>query len=246
MPPRTREKRAQGDFHDVTSPNTTLPRAVQPASDQRPSTCRAMTMRWTWLVPLIDLRDLGVAHHPLDREVLDISGPTQQLDRVRRHLHRDIGGEALRRRPKNDRSRSPRSDFAAATYTSCRAASSSIAMSASMNCNPLKLRDRLPELLALLDIGDRDVERPLRHPDRLGADRDPVWSRVFSAILVPRRVPRSSVRRDRAVVEEQFPRRRSLDPEFALLLTEGEPGSDFSTTNADTLAPRRPPGRSPP
>jgi len=34
---------------------------------------------------------------------------------------------------KNERSASPRSDLAAATYTICRAASSDIAMSASMN-----------------------------------------------------------------------------------------------------------------
>ena len=47
---------------------------------------------------LVDLGDLGVAHHPLDREVLRVAGAAEQLHRVGGDLHRDIGGEALRRR----------------------------------------------------------------------------------------------------------------------------------------------------
>ena len=44
-------------------------------------------------------------------------------------------------------------------------------MSASMNCTPWKSADRLAELLAVLGVGDRRVQRALRDADRLRADR---------------------------------------------------------------------------
>ena len=47
---------------------------------------------------LVDLGDLGVAHHPLDREVLGVAGAAEQLDGVGGHLHGDVGGERLGRR----------------------------------------------------------------------------------------------------------------------------------------------------
>src|SRR3954453_19838617 len=46
---------------------------------------------------LVDLGDLGVAHHALHREVLRVTGPAEELDRVRGHLHGDVGRERLRR-----------------------------------------------------------------------------------------------------------------------------------------------------
>ena len=39
---------------------------------------------------LVDLRDLGVAHHPFHREVTGVTVATQQLDRVGGHLHGDV------------------------------------------------------------------------------------------------------------------------------------------------------------
>src|SRR5271167_4332098 len=40
---------------------------------------------------LIDLGDLGVAHHPFNREVLRVAGAAEQLHGVGGDLHRDIG-----------------------------------------------------------------------------------------------------------------------------------------------------------
>src|SRR5450759_1765125 len=47
---------------------------------------------------LIYLGDLGVAHHPLDREVLDVPRASEELDRIGRDLHGHVRGEALGRR----------------------------------------------------------------------------------------------------------------------------------------------------
>src|SRR5690349_18192950 len=44
---------------------------------------------------LVDLGDLRVAHHPLEREVARVAGAAEQLDGVGRDLHRDVGGVAL-------------------------------------------------------------------------------------------------------------------------------------------------------
>jgi hypothetical protein len=70
------------------------------------------------------------------------------------------------------RSGSPRSDLAAATYTGRRAASSVIAMSAIMNWSPRKSAMRLPNCWRTVTLAEREVERPLRDPDSLGANRD--------------------------------------------------------------------------
>src|SRR5215213_3957142 len=47
---------------------------------------------------LVDLGDLGVAHHALDREVLGVAGAAEELDGVGGDLHGDVGGEGLGRR----------------------------------------------------------------------------------------------------------------------------------------------------
>ena len=44
---------------------------------------------------LVDLGDLGVAHHPLDRVVADVAVAAEQLDGVGGDLHRHVGCEAL-------------------------------------------------------------------------------------------------------------------------------------------------------
>src|SRR6266516_6462086 len=48
--------------------------------------------------PLVYLSELRIPHHPLDRVVLDIPVPAEQLNRVRGYLHRRIGREAFARR----------------------------------------------------------------------------------------------------------------------------------------------------
>src|SRR5215213_6556108 len=45
---------------------------------------------------LVDLGDLGVAHHPLDGEVLGEAVAAEQLNGIGRDLHGHVGGVALR------------------------------------------------------------------------------------------------------------------------------------------------------
>src|SRR3954451_5963908 len=47
---------------------------------------------------LVDLRDLGVAHHALDRILVDIAVAAEHLNRLDRHRHRGVRGEQLRHR----------------------------------------------------------------------------------------------------------------------------------------------------
>src|ERR1700739_4574612 len=44
---------------------------------------------------LVDLRDLGVAHHPLHRIFLDVAVAAEDLDGLDRDLHRRVGAEQL-------------------------------------------------------------------------------------------------------------------------------------------------------
>src|SRR6478735_2280583 len=47
---------------------------------------------------LVDLRDLGVAHHALERIVLDVAVAAEHLDALDGDLHRGVGGKELRHR----------------------------------------------------------------------------------------------------------------------------------------------------
>src|ERR1017187_5838856 len=88
---------------------------ISPRTDQRASTVSAsrkldetITFRRSLLEQLpghhgpldlvgalVDLGDLRVPHHSLDRVIADVSVAAEQLHRVGGHLHRDVGGEAL-------------------------------------------------------------------------------------------------------------------------------------------------------
>src|SRR6266446_8055326 len=86
---RRRHTRLQGDWSsDVCSSD--LP-ASETSGDDEPLYL---------LRSFIELRDLCVAHHPLDRELIDIAVPTQDLDGVGRHPHGVVtGDEFTHRRP---------------------------------------------------------------------------------------------------------------------------------------------------
>src|SRR5205085_7806371 len=47
---------------------------------------------------LVDLGDLGVAHHALDRVLVDVAVAAEHLDGLDRDVHRRVGGEQLRHR----------------------------------------------------------------------------------------------------------------------------------------------------
>ena len=64
---------------------------------------------------LVDLGDLRVAHHALDRVLVDVAVAAEHLDRLDGHRHRGVGGEQLRhRRVLAQVRRSPRSTIAQA------------------------------------------------------------------------------------------------------------------------------------
>src|SRR5690242_12179422 len=67
------------------------PTARHPSPQQLPRHDDALDL----VRSLVDLRDLGVPHHALDRVVPGVAGPAEELDGVRRDAHRRVGGEAL-------------------------------------------------------------------------------------------------------------------------------------------------------
>ena len=119
---------------------------------------------------LVERRHARVAQVALDRVVVDVAGAAV-------HLDRDVG--ALRPPPRwrtASRSRSrvvfgwPVSFSQPARQTSPRAASVSTIMSASISCTSWKAAIGAAELLALLRVGDRRVERALADADAAGGD----------------------------------------------------------------------------
>ena len=85
-----------------------------------------------------------------------------------------------------------------------------IAMSASMNWMPWKSAIALAELLALLDVVDRGVERALRDAERLRADRQPgVVERAQRGLEAGAGLADDPVGRDRAVLEVDLAGRAS-------------------------------------
>src|SRR3954470_22170333 len=68
------------------------PTARHPSAEQLPGHDHALDL----VRPLVDLRDLGVPHHALDRVVPGVAGAAEQLHGIRRDLHGGVGGEALR------------------------------------------------------------------------------------------------------------------------------------------------------
>src|SRR4051794_2852088 len=90
---------------------------------------------------LVDLGDLGVAQHPLDRVVAGVAVAATALV-----VTSIATSEAkhLAAAPKKVRSESPRSDRPAAAYVIWRATSTFMPMSASMNCRPWNSAIDLP------------------------------------------------------------------------------------------------------
>src|SRR4051812_44212899 len=172
---------------------------------------------------LVDLGDLGVAHHPLEREVARVAGAPEQLDGIGRDLHRDIGGVALGGRSEEGEI------LVAALRLGCRDVDH-LARSLQLHrhvgdheLDPLEVGDALTELLALLDVGDRLVERALRDPDGLRADGDARVVEGAQGDLEPvADLADDAVAGQADIVEVQLAGRAALDPELALLLAERE------------------------
>src|SRR5262249_19766595 len=79
----------------------------------------------------------------------------------------------------------------------------------------LEVRDRFPELLALLRVAERVVERALRQPDHLRADADaPLVQRLDGDLVALADLAEDVRARHAAVVEDQLARAARADAEL--------------------------------
>ncbi len=123
---------------------------------------------------LQDLVDAQIADDLLDAVIGEIAVAAMDLQRLRwRPRSRYRSRPAWPWRRACVASGVLASSAEAARQSRLRAASSSVAMSASLNCSAWKSAMRAAEGLALLRIGQRLVERGLRAAQRAGADIEP-------------------------------------------------------------------------
>ena len=122
---------------------------------------------------LVDLGDLGVAHHPLEREVRRVAGAAEQLDRIGRDPHRHVGGVALGGRAEEGEVLVAALGLGGRDVDHLPRGLELHGHVGEHELDALEVGDPLAELLALLDVRDGLVERALRDADGLGADGDP-------------------------------------------------------------------------
>ena len=129
-----------------------------------PSSARAIDQSLDLLRSFVELGDLRVAHHPLDRELVDVAVAAEDLDGVRRDPHRGVAGDEFthRRPPAGVRRARPRSRCRPCTGAAARprsAASMSASIAAIIWNSPIGL----PNWLALRGVG---APRPRARPGR--------------------------------------------------------------------------------
>ena len=188
---------------------------------------------------LVDLGDLCVAHHPFDREVDVLAGAPNSctalvVTSIATSEAKHFAAAEMKLSPG-----SPRWARAAAVYTINRAASTFIAMSASMNCTPWKSLTGLRNCLRSVVYAIAASKAPCAMPTACAPIVGRVWSRLASAVLNP--LPGSPMMRSpgmrqfskysSVVGEPLMPSLRSLGPTV-------KPSSSLWTTNAEMpLAP---------
>src|SRR5207249_2132208 len=124
---------------------------------------------------LVDLRDLGVAHHPLDRVLLDVAVAAEDLDGVGRDVHRDIGAVELRHRG-DLRQLGPIGPLVDQLPALVEEPARGLALRLHVGQgggDQLVLRDRLPHRLARLRVLESVIGRALRESEPLRADPRP-------------------------------------------------------------------------
>src|SRR5438105_39494 len=176
---------------------------------------------------LVDLRDLGVAHHPLDGVLLDVAVAAEDLHRVGRHLHRDVRAEQLCHRGDLRQLRPVRAlvdQLPALVEQAARRFALRLHVGQHRR-DELVLRDRHAHGLARLRVLERVVRRALREAEALRADPGPravedLHRDPEAFALLAEQV----VRRDAAVVEEDLARGRALDSHLRLDPPDLEPG----------------------
>ena len=143
--------------------------AVESAGGERPGDDQALDL----LGSLVELGDLGVAHHPLDRELVDVAVAAEHLDGVRRHAHRGVAGDEFTHRRPAAGVRRPGVDLGRGLVQELARGLGLGVHVGEHRRDHLELGDRLAELLALRGVGRGDVERALGDPDGLGGDPGP-------------------------------------------------------------------------
>ena len=102
-----------------------------------------------------------------------------------------------------------------------------------LELHALEVGDRLAELLALLDVANRVIERALGEADHLRADADAPFVERFDRDLVALADLAEHLRlRHDAVFEQQLAGAAGANAELVLLLADGESRRAASTMNA--------------
>src|SRR5438445_7702561 len=149
--------------------------AVAPASaaprstEQRPGNHHALDL----VGALIDLGDLCVSHHSLDRVVGDVAVTTEQLDAVRGHPHRHVRGEELGHRGHLGEVRLLHVRLGRCSIDQVPRRLDLCRHVGQQELDALEARDRLPELFAFLDVVQRVIESAFSDAERLRADARP-------------------------------------------------------------------------
>ena len=202
-----------------TSRRTSLPGSVALA-EQGPRDDESLDL----LGPLVELGDLRVAHHPLDRELVDVAVAAQDLDGVGRDPHRGVTGDEFTHAPPSDwRRGAPASISTQALYRSWRAASVPASMSASIAPTIWNSPMRWPNCLRSRGVRGRDLERALGDPDGLGGDARPAAVERAHRDVEPVALLAEPVRRrDAHAVERELGGRAAADAHLVLEAGDGE------------------------
>src|SRR5205085_2862790 len=121
---------------------------------------------------LVDLRDLRVTHHPLDRVLLDVAVTAQDLHGISRDLHRNVAAVELRHR-RDLRQLGAVGALVDQLPALVEKSARSLALRLHVGehrCDQLVLSDRLAHRLARLRVLERVVGSALGEPEPLRAD----------------------------------------------------------------------------
>src|SRR3954452_16181120 len=103
---------------------------------------------------LVDLRDLGVAHVAFDRVLVDVAVAAEHLDGLDRHVHRGVRREQLGHGRVLAGVRLVAVDLGARAVEQLARGGGARLHVGELELDALELRDRLPELAALVGVGD--------------------------------------------------------------------------------------------
>src|SRR5688572_14698503 len=125
------------------------------------------------LRPLVQLGDLRVTHHPLDRELIDIAITAQDLDGVGRDPHGVVTGHEFTHGRPSTRVRGTRVDLDACLVQQLARGLGSRVHVGQHRADHLEVADALSELPAVPGIRRCDLEGTLRDADGLRGDPRP-------------------------------------------------------------------------